>query len=146
MIFLIVVNTSCAQSLSEEEQIKVMLKEFYFKYNALWEDITSYETKEFEDKVFSLQQEYCSERLLREIKSYYDIYKMAHDLLINDFSTDKETLQNTLLIKKDSSKINSYIISYTIHIGFPSTPREEKNIIHVSITKEENLFKIDKVW
>lgn len=144
LVFMI--NTSCAHSQSKDEQIISMLKEFYIAYNTVWENVTSYKPEEFEEKVFSLQRKYCSNKLQSEIKKYYEIYKLDHDLLTNDFGTDEETLKSTLTIVKDTTKENSYVVSYVIHIGYPSTPREEKNVIHLTVINEGGNYKIDEVW
>lgn len=54
-------SSGCTQSKNEEEQITSMLNEFYIQYNSVWENASSYTTKEFEEKIFSLQTVYCSE-------------------------------------------------------------------------------------
>ena len=145
LVFMI--NTGCAQSQNEDEQIISMLREFYIAYNTVWENATTYKPEEFENKVFSLQQKYCSDRLQGEIKKYYETYKLEHDLLTNDFGgTDSETLKSTLTITKDTTKENSYVVTYTVKIKAPSTPREEKNVIHLTVVKEKGSYKIDEVW
>lgn len=139
-------NVGCAQSQNEDEQIILMLKEFYIAYNTVWEGTTTYKPEEFENKIFSLQQKYCSDRLQSEIRKYYEIYKLEHDLLTNDFGgTDTETLKSTLLITKDTTKQNSYVVSYIVNIEAPSAPRKEKNVIHLTVVKEKGSYKIDKV-
>lgn len=140
------VNVGCAQSQNEDEKIISMLKEFYIAYNSVWEDATTYKREEFENKIFSLQQKYCSNKLQSEIRKYYKIYRLEHDLLTNDFGTDKETLKSTLSIVRDSTKENSYVVSYVINIDYPSKPRKEKNVIHLTVIKEEGVYKIDEVW
>ncbi|HSH50645.1 MAG TPA: hypothetical protein VK982_02880 [Bacteroidales bacterium] len=145
-ILVFMINTGCAQSQNENEQIISMLREFYIAYNNVWANATNYTPEEFEDTVFSLQQKYCSERLQGEIKKYYETYKLEHDLLTNDFGgTDPETLKSTLTIIKDTTKENSYVVSYTVKIKAPSTPREEKNVINLTVVKEKGSYKIDQV-
>jgi hypothetical protein len=139
-------NVNCVLPQNEEEQIISMLKEFYVSYNAVWENATSYKPEKFEEEVFSLQQKYCSSRLQNEIKKYYEIYKLEHDLLTNDFGgTNSEKLKSTLKVKKDTTKENTYVVSYVVEIKTPSTPREEENVIHLTIIKEGDNYKIDKV-
>jgi hypothetical protein len=141
------VIVGCAQSQNENEQIISMLKEFYIAYNSVWENATTYKPEEFENKVFLLQQKYCSNKLQSEIEKYYETYKLEHDLLTNDFGgTDSEKLKSTLTIVKDTTKENSYVVSYIIEIKAPSTPREEKNVIHLTVVKEDGSYKIDEVW
>lgn len=141
------INTGCAHSQSKDEQIISMLKEFYIAYNAVWENAASFKPEEFEGKVFFLQQKYCSNKLQNEIKKYYKTYKLEHDLLTNDFGgTNSEKLKSTLTIIKDAMKENSYIVSYVVEIKAPSTPREEKNVIHLTVINEGGNYKIDEVW
>ena len=145
LVFMI--NTGCVHSQSKDEQIISMLKEFYVAYNTVWENATSYKPDEFEEKIFSLQRKYCSNKLQSEIKKYYETYKLEHDLLTNDFGgTDSEKLKSTLTIVKNTTKENSYIVSYVVEIKAPSTPREEKNVIHLTVIYEEGNYKIDEVW
>lgn len=139
-------SVGCAQSQNEEEQIKSMLKEFYMQYNAVWKSSPDYTPDEFEEKVFSLQKLYCSKKLNNELAKLYETYKLEHDLLTNDFGgTDEETLKSTLSVVKDDSSANTYVVSYTVHIGYPSKPRDEKNVIHLKIIKEDGSYKIDEV-
>jgi hypothetical protein len=146
-ILVFMINTGCAHSQSKDEQIISVLKEFYIAYNAIWENATSYKPEDFEEKVFSLQQKYCSNKLQSEIKKYYETYKLEHDLLTNDFGgTNSEKLKSTLTIVKDTTKENSYIVSYVIEIKAHSAPREDKNVIHLTVIKEGENYKIDEVW
>lgn len=146
-ILVFMINTGCAHSQGRDEQIFSMLKEFYIAYNTVWENSTSYKPEEFEEKVFSLQRQYCSNSLQAEIKKYYKTYKLEHDLLTNDFGgTNSEKLKTTLTIKKDTSKVNGYIVSYVVEIKTPSIPREEQNVIHLTVIHEGGNYKIDKVW
>ena len=145
LVFMI--NTGCVHSQSKDEQIISMLKEFYIAYNTVWENATSYKPEEFEEKVFSLQQKYCSNKLQSEIKKYYETYKLEHDLLTNDFGgTNSEKLKSTLTIVKDTTKENSYIVSYVVEIKAPSTPHEEKNVIHLTVISDGGNYRIDEVW
>jgi len=145
-IFL-VTNTACAQSQNENDKIVSMLREFYLSYNAVWENFTSYTLEEFEDKMFSLQQKYCSIKLQNKIKKYYRIYKFDHDLLTNDYGgTDMETFEQTLSIVQDTTKKYSYMVSYIVNIGYPSITRTEKNVINLTVVKEDGIYKIDEVW
>ena len=144
---MLTVSASCVYSQSKDEQIISMLKEFYIAYNTVWENAISYKPEEFEEKVFSLQRKYCSNKLQNEIKKYYEIYKLEHDLLTNDFGgTNSEKLKSTLTIVKDTTKESSYVVSYIVEIKAPSTPHEKKNIIHLTVINEEGNYRIDEVW
>jgi len=143
----LMINTACVHSQSKDEQIISMLKEFYIAYNAVWENATSYEPEEFEEKVFSLHQKYCSNKLRSRIKKLYRTYKLEHDLLSNDFGgTDSEKLKESLSIIKDTTNKNGYIISYIIEFEAPEIPREEENIIRLTVVSEGGDYKIDEVW
>jgi len=143
---LFMLNTSCAQLPNEEEKVISMLETFYTAYNSVWSDTNIYKEDEFEEKVFSLQQKYCSKKLQSEIREYYKIHKFEHDLLTNDFGgTNEDVFKSTLKIEKDKTRENTYIVSYIIHIDYPSTPRDEKNIIKLEIIKESGNYKINKV-
>lgn len=140
-------NKACAQSQNENDKIVSMLREFYYSYNAVWGDFTSCPIEEFETKLFSLQQKYCSKKLQSKIKKYYKIYKFDHDLLTNDYGgTEIETFEQSLSIVQDTTKEYSYIVSYMVNIEHPSTPRTEKNIINLTVVKEDGIYKIDEVW
>jgi len=140
-------NIGCSNTPSKDEQIITLLRDFYIAYNEVWENAKSYNHEEFKEKVFSLQSKYCSNKLQRKLKQYYESSKFDHDLLTNDFGgTNSEKFKSTLTIVKDTTKEESYIVSYVVKIKAPSTPREEKNVIHLTVINEEGNYKIDEVW
>lgn len=68
-------------------------------------------------------------------------------MLTNDFGgTNSEKLKSTLTIVKDTTRENSYIVSYVVEIKASSPPREEKNVIHLTVINEGGHYKIDEVW
>ena len=135
-------NISCAQSLNEEKQIISMLREFYTAHTTIWESFLALSPDEFENKLDSLQEIYCTKRVRIESKKYR---KLGHDLLTNDFGTSIEKLKSTLKIVRDTTKENTYIVSYVIEIGYPSKPREEEHFIHLVVIKENDSYKIDEI-
>jgi len=52
----------------------------------------------------------------------------------------------TLTITKDSTKVNSYTVSYVVNTEDPSNKKiKEKVVVHVSVKKENNSYKINEV-
>ena len=137
-------NISCAQSPNEEKQIISMLKEFYTAHITLWESLRTLLSKvEFDNKLDSLQEIYCTKRVRIESKKYH---KLGYDLLSNDFITSIEKLKSTLKIVRDTTKENTYIVSYIAEIRDPSVPpRDHENIIHLTVVKENDSYKIDEI-
>ena len=144
-VFVVVVmftaNISCAQSPNEDKQIISMLKEFYTAHTTVWESMLNLSPVEFNNKLDSLQEIYCTKRLRIESKKYH---KLGFDLLSNNFITTIEKLKSTLKIVRDATKENIYVVSYVIEIGYPSKPREEEHFIHLVVIKENDSYKIDE--
>ncbi len=139
----LVISTSCMHSQSKDEQIISMLREFYIAHNIIWETKPPLSPKILDNRIDSLQQIYCTSKLRLESKKYLEL---GHDLLTNDFGgTNSEKFKSTLTIVKDTTKENTYIVSYVIEITSPSNSYEKKNIIHLTVIKESNNYKIDKV-
>ena len=137
-------NISCAQSPNKDKQIISMLKEFYIAHNTVWESMRTLSPDEFNNKLDSLQEIYCTKRVIIESKKYH---KLGFDLLSNNFITSIEKLKSTLKIVRDTTKENTYIVSYIAEIRDPSVPpRDHENIIHLNVVKENESYKIDKVW
>ena len=142
-------NISCAQSPKEEKQIISMLREFYTAHTTLWTSplaLSRFESTlsrfKFDNKLDSLQEIYCTKRVRIESKKYR---KLGFDLLSNDFTTSIEKLKSTLKIVRDTTKENTYIVSYIIEIGYPSKPREEEHFIHLVVVKENDSYKIGEL-
>lgn len=121
---------SCIQgqnSSSDKKNIQI-LKDFYTSY-ITYSAIDTPGTFN-EKKLDSLQKIYCTEALLKkipEISEHIDADPFTKAQLI----TIK--LLNTLAIKKDSNKLNQYVVSYSF---------DPPIIIHIAIVKD----KIDSVW
>lgn len=90
----------------------------------------------------SIQKTYCTQKLRKEAKEWYDD---GHDLFTNDLGIDNESLK-TLTIIKDSTKQNSYIVSYIVnfHVS-PNEWEKKKVILHVVVVKDSDSYKIASV-
>jgi hypothetical protein len=131
-----------AQVNPSDKQAIEMLKEFYTKYNTAWANTNG---KVLIKKLDSLQSEYCTSALRKELKKEFKRVGLDHDELINDDYTDVAHL-NTLKITTDLHKANVYIVSYTVFTKDASNnPTQEKIVIHVSVVKENGSFKIASV-
>lgn len=70
---------------------------------------------------------------------------MDHDIFTNDYGTDDESMK-TLIITKDSTKVNSYIVSYIVNTEDSSNKIiKEKVVVNLSIKKENGSYKINEV-
>ena len=144
ILIIIIANVSCVNSQSVDDQAIVMLEEFYIQYNSIWtgDDDPSI----FKAKIFSLQEKYCSEALLKEVRDLYDEYGFDHDLLINDLYGTSVT-KNTIKIEKVPESENTYVVSYPADISEPSKPDEIAIAkLNVKVTKEGHKYKLHKVW
>jgi hypothetical protein len=133
-------NSSCARSQNDvaDKQAVQMLKEFYTAYNTTWSTTKGYVLTK---KLDSLQRKYCTKKLKNEVKEF----GLDHDPLIGDDYTDAEHLK-TLTVTKDSAKASAYIVSYIAHtLSASNKPIDEKVIIHVTVVKEGESFKIAAV-
>lgn len=144
LIFLLIVNVGCVHSQNKEEQITSMLKEFYIAHNKIWEIKPPLPPNKLDYKLDSLQQKYCTSKLRIESKKYLEL---GHDLLTNDIGgTNSKEFKSTLKIRKDTTKENTYIVSYFIEIKTSSASYKKENVIYLSVIEEGEGYKIDAVW
>jgi hypothetical protein len=137
-------NASCASSQSADDQAIKMLEEFYIQYNSIWSGDD--DPSNFKTKIFSLQEKYCSEELLKEVRVLFDEYGFDHDLLINDLYGNSVT-KKSIKIEKVSESEHRYVVSYPADISEPSKPNETTIVrLNVEVIKEGNSFKLHKVW
>jgi hypothetical protein len=137
-IIISVNNLARAQDEVDPDQAIQRIKEFYIAYNTAWSaNITP---KALDEKLDSLKLKYCAIALMIDLKGDGD-----HDVLINDQYTDVEHLK-TLIVSKESAKVNSYMVSYIAPTTNPSNkPIEEKVIIHLTVMKGARGIVIDCV-
>jgi hypothetical protein len=130
------------QGHSQDNQAKEMLKKFYTEYNIAWSTNKGYVLIK---KLDSLQSQYCTLTLRKELKKEFKRIGLDHDELINDDYTDEAHL-NTLKIIKVPNKANGYVVSYTVFAKDVSNkPVQEKIVIHVNVAKVNGSFKIASV-
>lgn len=137
-------GSSCvhAQNDIADNQAIQMLKEFYTSYNIAWSIHAAPDV--LVKRLDSLQKKYCTIKLRNELKEEFKQDGLDHDLLINDEYTDIEHLK-TLTITKDKTKVNAYVVSYVVHTTRAYKPVDQKVIIHLTIAKEGDGFKIASV-
>jgi len=135
-------NITCVHAQDEEKQIVSMLEEFYVAYNTVSTNSTLNVLKA---KLDSLQQRYCSQSFRKELKRQFDIHGLDHDILINDVYT--EDIENLIIsVTKDDKRKNTYYVSYiAVVTGMGGRKTHEKVQIHVTVVKEDGIFKIDNV-
>lgn len=130
--------TCHAQSNGNDKQAMTMLKHFYTIYNTEWATNHGLNKRQVLD---SLMDIYCTSSLISKISEP----NLDHDLLIKDLGTTVEYL-NTITVTKDSTKTGTYIVSYNAPNEDPQGKEYiEKVIIHVTVVKEGESYKIDDV-
>jgi hypothetical protein len=147
---IILSSSSCfaaSENDSTEKQTLQMLKEFYTAYHTEW--IATKTTKRFDiliKKIDSLERKYCSLSLRNKLKQEFKKGGLDNDLLTNNEGSDNKSLK-TLTVIKDTTRINSYIVSYVYDTLSPSyKPITKEVVLHIKVIKEKGEFKIDSVW
>lgn len=134
---------SFAQNSKLDRQIIEMLSSFYCEYNAVWSSKPSFTTVVLERKLDSLNAIYCTSELRKAAKISLE-GEYGQDLLTNGFP-GIDSFDN-LNIVKDIKIENGYIVSYThIFNDIPGKPQKNKVILHVSVVKEGDIYKISDV-
>ncbi|HLX54955.1 MAG TPA: hypothetical protein VKR58_13500 [Aquella sp.] len=129
-----------AQNNTSKQQIVDTLNKFYIVYNTEWATDTGFTLQR---KIYALRERYCTVKLLKKIGNDLD-----NDPLIKNIGTDIEYLK-TLTIRKDSTKLDTYIVSFIAHgYDFPNKKGEFKipEIIHIKVVNEKGAIKIDSAW
>lgn len=134
---MILIASGCNAQQGKEDRVLSMLNEFYTAYSKV-----SFRIEDAQ-KVDSLQEKYCTEELRKEAKEWYGD---GHDLLTNDWGIEEKDIK-TMEIKKDVSKNDTYIVTYTTFLDNPGNIPQKKDVsLQVSVVKEDEKYKIDKVW
>ena len=131
MIFFYGCCSFAQNNLSEDQQIRGMLKEFYTSYMTQFAKWPPEPKKED-----SIRRKYCTTRLLKDIKNDEDL---DYDPWLDAQDTDIAWLK-TLSIKKNIGIPNGYIITYE-----SSKYDGEKAFIKLTVVKEKDGYKIDSV-
>lgn len=117
---------------SSDDQILAMLKSFYTSY------ITEVAESGNDKTLETVKSKYCSDNLLRKIKTQIENEELDYDPFINAQDSDKAWLK-TLSITKDPHKLNIFVVSYTDnYTGKPVT-------VKLSVIKFKGLYKIDAI-
>ncbi|MFZ4771727.1 MAG: hypothetical protein ACOYLO_16205 [Ferruginibacter sp.] len=141
-IILLLSSYSCVRAQDEEKHIISMLQEFYVAYNTVSANCG---LNVLETKLDSLQQKYCSQKFRKELKKFYAIHGLDHDILINDvYTEDIENLK--ISVTKDEKRESTYSVSYfAVVTGMGNKKTNEKVQIIVTVVKEDGIYKIDNV-
>jgi hypothetical protein len=132
-----------AQNTNTEMQIIETLKDFYTKYNAVWSIKPPLTPDILERKLDSLNAIYCTSALRKDAKKSIE-GDYGQDLLTNDLAS--VDLNENLKIEKDSTNENVYVVSFTATNSDASgNPVKQNVVLHVSVVKEKEGYKINDV-
>lgn len=137
-------NSLQAQNSATDNETKKMIEEFYTKYCNTWKSSSSkVSANVLYGKIDSLTQKYCSTKIRREAKSWFED---GHDLFTNDWGIDLESLKS-LSIVKDATKSNAYIVSYIVEYYpvSPDKPVKKQIKLYLTVTKERGPYLINEV-
>jgi hypothetical protein len=135
IVFCFAISSGCKvseQPQFNEKKIIPTLKEFYSEYISEGDKPIS---EEHHTAILKIRQKYCTQRLLDEIDKYTKIMIIDYDPFTNAQDFDINWLK-TLNISKDSIKNDLYYVSV----------RDEHEKIKLSLVKEGDTYKIDKVY
>jgi len=131
-----------AQNTGSEKMAIEMLKRFYIEYGTIW--TTKYpNSKVFNYKLDSLAKQYCTSILrIRAKKALAGDY--GQDLLSNDLMSPK--LNENFQVEKDPKNSNVYIVSFVAtNMNASLKYVKQKVVLHVSVVKENDKYKISNV-
>jgi hypothetical protein len=117
-----------------------MLKEYYSARSTLRLTILD------QDKLDSLQNRYCTKKLIKKINKICNESGLEPDILTKDYGIDSLGFK-TLTISKDSIRENVYFVSYSILAEVvPNICKKEiKVIIPITVKKENGIIKMDEI-
>lgn len=124
-----------AQAKPLDKQAISMLKKFYTAYFEAW---SRPPTSDNLKKIKSIQREFCTTSLYNKIIAQYKSQHIGADPFTQSQDINIAWL-NTLSFNKNLSELNGYIVSYT------EPASKEKIIIHLTVIKQGNLFKISDI-
>jgi hypothetical protein len=137
-------TSSCGQSQNNvfsNKQTENMLFEFYSKLFKIWETPSLPSDVRY-DKLDSLMQKHCTSKLRNEAREAFE--NVGADVPTNNLvSVD---LNESLKVKKNANKENCYIISFiATYSDAPGGPIKKQVVLHVTVVKEGESYKIDSV-
>ncbi len=145
ILFVNVLVSSCihAQTTFSRSDIEKTIKDFYIEYCNIWNNTpNSVPATLLHEKIDSLAQKYCTNQIRNDSKEWF---ADGHELFTNDYGIVRESL-NSFSVKADSTKNNLYTITYiTINPDASNKPVRQKVVLHVSVVKEKDNYKINKV-
>ena len=143
---ILAIANSCGQTQNKaaEKQAKNTLLEYYSKHFYVWENTPISNTvpvNVLREKLDSLMQKYCTSKARSEAIQAFE--NVGADWLTKDLVGD---LNENLKVKKDSTKGSEYIVSFTAtYLDIPTKPVRENVVLHVTVVKEGESYKIDSV-
>jgi hypothetical protein len=139
LLFITIFNNSCAQENSEEHSAIELVKMFYTARSTIHFTLSDL------GKIESLQNKYCTKKLLKRLNENFQLTGLDHDLLTKDYGIDSLGLK-TLTVLKDQAQGNVYVVAYTILDDAPDLSKVEVNVtLYVTVKKEEGSLKIDDI-
>lgn len=132
-----------AQNTFFENRMEKMIQDFYIEYCNVWNNTpTSVPANVLHEKIDSLARKYCTKKVRNEAKAWF---ANGQELFTNDYGIVNESLK-TLTITKDSAIENTYIVVYTtINSDASGKEIQQKVVLHVSVVKEKDSYKINWV-
>lgn len=141
----IVLVNSCiqAQNAFFKDSVEKMIQNFYIEYCNVWNNTPiSVPANVLHERIDSLAQKYCTKKVRNEAKAWF---ANGQELFTKDYGIVNESLK-TLIITKDSTIENNYIIAYTtINSDASGKQIQQKVVLHVSVVKEKDSYKINWV-
>jgi len=142
-LFISFICSNCiAQDNKDAEKI-IMIKKFYISYSKLWAIKPLPPPKEFYKKLDSLQKIYCTQKLRKKAKDWFE--DDGHDLYTNDWGiAPNDTSSITVL--KDFKAQNKYILRYTTLFHESPSKYVKRNVtLNLEVVRIDNEYKIDAV-
>jgi hypothetical protein len=134
--FLLTVSAISKAQTTDESRVKTMLKTFYTAYMTAFSSDTG-------NSLLQLRRKYCTakcERLFKKLVEETDA-----DPIIKGQDSNAKYAQ-TLIIKKDNNRANSYTVSYSYDdYDEKGKLKRETATIHLFVLKVKGVFKIDSI-
>jgi hypothetical protein len=143
LFILFILSIINAQSPSDDSRAINMLRCFYVSYDSAWISIDNHNA--LKNQLLFLQQNYCSDSLQGVVNEYYNKFGLDHDLFLDDAMPDMATFVATLTVIKDTTRVNSYIVSFTYNVNNPGETGQRQIALRVGVVNVNNSLKINSV-